>query len=56
MTVHEPNEYGFSGAGTGPAVEPDAWEDPAEEIAVPEDDLVGPLADAFPQADGDDRH
>ncbi|MDG4839367.1 hypothetical protein O7631_22835 [Micromonospora sp. WMMD967] len=50
MSRHdEPNEYGFSGAGTAP--EPPAGgkpdeQDRVEEVAVPGDDLTAPAAEA----------
>lgn len=46
-TTHEPNEYGFGGAGTAPDARPDESRDESDEerTAVPDDDLTGPLAD-----------
>ncbi|SCF15527.1 hypothetical protein [Micromonospora chokoriensis] len=50
MSRHdEPNEYGFSGAGTAPEPPPGGKpdeQDRAEEVAVPGDDLTAPAAEA----------
>ncbi|WP_431908849.1 hypothetical protein [Micromonospora carbonacea] len=51
MSRHdEPNEYGFAGGATAP--EPPAGgrpdeQDLAEEVAVPGDDLTGPVSEAL---------
>jgi hypothetical protein len=49
---HEPNEFGFAGAGTAPEPTPD---DPASEpdegpIAVPAGDLTEAISDAIADA------
>ncbi|MGW5581030.1 hypothetical protein [Micromonospora chokoriensis] len=50
MSRHdEPNEYGFSGAGTAPEPPPGGKpdeQDRVEEVAVPGDDLTAPAAEA----------
>ncbi|MCG5471314.1 hypothetical protein LADH09A_005302 [Micromonospora sp. LAH09] len=50
MSRHdEPNEYGFSGAGTAPEPPPGGKadeQDRVEAVAVPGDDLTAPAAEA----------
>jgi hypothetical protein len=46
----EPNEYGFAGDGTAPEPPPGGKtdeQDRVEEVAVPGDDLTGPMAEAL---------
>lgn len=46
---NEPNEFGFAGDATGP--EPRTGRtDEAEDVAVPADDLTGPLTSALEEA------
>jgi hypothetical protein len=54
MGDHEPNEYGFAGEPATPDVRPDAEPDPAEEIAVPDDDLTAAVSEAFADATDED--
>lgn len=57
MGDHEPNEYGFAGEPAMPEVRPDlAGQNPAEEIAVPDDDLTWAVSEGLTDptdADGD---
>ena len=46
---NEPNEFGFAGAATGPEPRADRHND-AEDVAVPADDLTGPVAGALDKA------
>ncbi|MEU4216290.1 hypothetical protein [Actinoplanes sp. NPDC026623] len=54
MTVepesNEPNEFGFSGAATGPEPAPDLTPVDGESIAIPAGDLTGTLSDALEEA------
>ncbi|WP_433792213.1 hypothetical protein [Actinoplanes sp. CA-252034] len=53
---NEPNEFGFAGEGTGP--EPGRQESTdvdAEAVAVPADDLTGPLTRTLEEATGRDE-
>ncbi|KHD72656.1 hypothetical protein [Actinoplanes utahensis] len=51
---NEPNEFGFAGDGTGPEPRPEPTGG-AEDVAVPADDLTGPLTSALEEAtDGRD--
>ena len=51
---HEPNAYGFGGAGTVPDIveetEAERRHEEIEKIAVPADDLAGPINDAMTEA------
>ncbi|GIE79438.1 hypothetical protein Aph02nite_53880 [Actinoplanes philippinensis] len=53
---NEPNEFGFAGAATGPeATRQTSTEGDAEDIAVPADDLTGPLTHALEEATSHDE-
>ena len=45
--THEPNEEGFAGEGTTPEVSDDERTDPAEDVAVPGDDLTEAASEAL---------
>ncbi len=53
--TNQPNDEGFAGDPTTGEPEPARTADPVEEIAVPADDLTGPLADALENATGHDE-
>ncbi|WP_089154168.1 hypothetical protein [Micromonospora sp. NBS 11-29] len=56
MSRHdEPNEYGFAGGATAPQPPPGGRadeQDRAEQVAVPGDDLTGPVTDALEESEG----
>jgi hypothetical protein len=55
MRDHEPNEYGFAGDPTTPEVRPDlAEQDPAEEVAIPDDDLTAAIGEGLADATDED--